>query len=122
MTTTKLHSDSENDQASAQAKESQGLSTYLPQTAEALKQAGVTAIRAEYEKQELRIVCFADRQPKLSPKAVAMICIEIDQQLTLILRRRYPSHYEGDGSTGFFEWDLRTDVVRHEHTRIHYGV
>ena|ERR1700716_2958967 len=120
-TTTKLHSESGSERADAHVNE-HGLSKYLPHAAQVLKQAGVAVIRAECENQELRILCFAEGERTLSRKALATIGVEIDKQLGLILRRRYPGHLEGDGSKGFFEWNLRADVLRHEHTRIHHGV
>lgn len=119
---TSIDSGSCSDRERAEVQEPRGFSSCLPQSAQALRQFGVTLIRAEYQKGELCIRAFGDQRGALTGSAAAMICLEIDQHLSLILRRRYPAHFEGDGSRSVFEWDLLTDTLKHEHTRVHHGL
>ncbi|HVZ32958.1 MAG TPA: hypothetical protein VG963_11055 [Polyangiaceae bacterium] len=108
--------------STAEDRQPETLSDYLPQAARALREYGVELVRSEYASNEMLIIVSGSREGRLSHDAAKMIALEIHQHLTLILRRRYPSYFEGDGSKGIFEWDLRTDTLKHEHTRIHRGL
>jgi len=119
---TSTDSGSSTDRERAEAQEPTGFSALLSTSAAALRQLGVVLVRAEYRKGELCIRVFGDRRGALTGSVAVLICTEIDQHLSMILRRRYPAHFEGDGSWSVFEWNLLTDTLKHEHTRVHHGL
>lgn len=111
-----------NDSPTESEKVPETFSSYLPHTAAKLCSLRVTTVRVEYERPYWTFSGFGETPHRLSRAAVAVICDEIELHLILLLRRRYPAYFEGDGSKGFFEWDLASDTLRHEHTRVHFGI
>ena len=100
----------------------QQMSDLLPHAAQVLRTFGVELVRIEYSRGEIFLMAFGGRETNLSPDQVALVCLEIVKQFTLLLRQRYPSHGNSDGSTGFFEWHPQTDILKHEHTLVRHGL
>jgi len=102
----------------------QRMSEVLPLIAQMLRSHGVLRVHARYDGKEIRFIFTGvDKHPL--PKYTAVeTALAITNALKVILERRYPGATKAEGVSGYFEWDLVADTLRHEHvvTVTHHGI
>jgi hypothetical protein len=115
-------SDSNTANASGAAKHTESMSQVLPLVTKRLKQHGISKVCVGYDGAKLRVVFLGNDAGSSTVAITVTATAEITELFSRILRRRYPKHFEDDGSTGLFEWDVHADTLRHDHIITQHGL
>lgn len=92
------------------------MSQRVPFAMSLLRECGVARVFARYE----RGITFSFTDARHKPVS-NLVCTSLMEPIAFalqdILRERCPEYFDGDESQGYFEWDLRTDILSHQHMK-----